>query len=401
VKLYKQILYRVVKKKDTPQVMIERISQAFLAAGYEPTDIKFFVNEPMNGVSGIDRLLKRNPALVPFRHLAETSLGNEQRLTNLSARWMCANPDGCTDSLNMEDTLEIVRGIPRRYPLNQATFVFDRLPMLSRNPEAAKSAPVPFVAKGDVRFTRLFAPSIPGRSNYPSPCIRLQSDWWISGRSNFLDAIVELGELAERVPQLELNEDERRFLEAIGEIYHERVFAVPSNEEESEAIFRNMLAGEQIVQSCYEFGNLVSIVFPYKLEPLVIGDYPTEPLSVKKAITQFFNKRGFSYNTKFSGNGIYTITRVSKNNHLVKLIFDRGRFSADVSCVGSIEGPLWKHEFELPAAPDYMKPYRVTRQIDIDHQIGNIAAAYDAVEKRIIEAIDVLYGVGPTWLNYL
>ncbi|MFC3747686.1 hypothetical protein [Paenibacillus sp. GCM10012306] len=400
MKLYKKIDYRL-SKKDTPLVVTERIGQAFHDAAFDPQDIKFFVDGFTHGVSGIDRLLKHNPTLVPFCHTAETSLGHEKRLTNLPARWDGANPDGCNVSLQMQDVIEIVSGIPRRYRLNHATFVFDRLSMLSRSPDSAKVAPIPFVAKGDVGYTRLFAPRITGWSDYPSPCIRLQSDWRISGRINFLDAIVELGDITDSAPQLELNESERRFLETIGEIYHERVFCAPSTEEEAAAVFENMIAGERIVQSCYEEGNLVGVQFPYQLKPLRIEDVPSEPLSVKKAINHFFKQRGFIYNTKYSGSGIFTTTKVTKHNHLVKLTFSRGKFDANVSCVGSIEGPLWRHEFKLPSSADYMRPHGVTRQIDVDHQIGNIAAAYDAAKKRIVEAIDDLYGAEPTWLTYL
>jgi len=60
------------------------------------TDIKFFVN----GVSGINRLLKQFPSLTPYLHTVETSQGCEQRLTNLP----------------------------------NLTFIFDRLPIFSRIP---------------------------------------------------------------------------------------------------------------------------------------------------------------------------------------------------------------------------------------------------------------------------
>lgn len=400
MKLFKKINYRL-SKKDTPLMVTERIGQAFHDAAFEANDIKFFVDGFTNSISGIDRLLKNNPSLLPFYHTVETSLGHEKRLSNLPARWDGANPDGCITSLRLQDVIEIVIGIPRRYRLNNVTFVFDHLTMLSRNPDSAKEAPIPFVAKGDVRYTRLFTPKMPGYSDYPTPCIRLQSDWWISGRRNFLDAVVELGDITDSAPQLELHEGERRFLESIGEIYHERVFCVPSTEEEAAAVFENMIAGERIVQSCYEAGNLVGVEFPYQLKRLTIEDYVTEPLSVKKSINHFFKKRGFIYNTKYSNNGVFTITRVTKHTHLVKLTFIRGQFDSNVSCVGSIEGPLWKHEFVLPTSVDYTRSYGVTQQIDVDHQIGNIAAAYDAVEKVIIEAIDDLYGPGPAWLTYL
>ncbi|WP_410769470.1 hypothetical protein [Fontibacillus sp. BL9] len=201
--------------------------------------------------------------------------------------------------------------------------------------------------------------------------------------------------------QLELKENERQFLESIGEIYHERVFCFPSNEEEAAAIFEKMIVGERIVQSCYEAGNLVGVDYPYQLEPLVKEDCAVESLSVKKAIHRHFLKRGFSYNAKYSNGGVYTITRVTNHHHLIKLTFVRGKFSAEVSCVGSIEGPLWRHDFDLPAAHSNLRPYRVTRQIDVDHQNENIAAAYDAIEKRIVAAIDDLYGAEPAWLTYL
>ncbi|TCM90652.1 hypothetical protein EV294_1103 [Paenibacillus sp. BK033] len=401
MKLYKRVIYRLAKR-DTPLGVTERIRQAFITSDIVPHDIKFFVSDSQRGVSGIDRLLKQNPKLSSYRYSVGTSEGFEQRLTNLPARWDGANSDGVTNSLGMEDAIEIVGGIPRRYPLNRLTFIFDNLPILRRNPKASIEDPIPFVAKGDVRYQRLFSPSVTGWSDYPSPCIRLQSDWWISGRNNFLDAIVELGDLADGLPPLELNELERQFLSSIGDIYHERVFAVPSNKEEAAAVYENIIAGERIVQSCYDDdANLIGVDYPYPLEPLKIGDHASEPLSVKKAITTHFKKRGFIYNTKYSNGGVYTITKITKNHHLVRLTFELGKFSADVSCVGGIEGPLWKHDFKLPAAHTNMEPYRVTRQIDMDHQIGNIAAAYNIIEKPIIETIDDLYGIGPSWLTFL
>ncbi|MCK9862133.1 hypothetical protein [Paenibacillus sp. ATY16] len=400
MKLYKRIIYRLAKN-DTPLAITERIKQAFFALATDLNDIKFFVNDSMHGVSGINRLLKQYPALTPYLHTVETSHGSEQRLTNLAVGWDGSNPNGCTESIEIDDAIEIIRGVPRRYPLNKLTFIFDRLPMLSRIPNCSMVEPVPFIVKGRLHSPKLFTPSVTGWSDYPSPCIRLQSDWWISGRNNFMDAIVELGDLADGIPQLELNESERQLLESIGEIYHERIFAAPSNEEEEADIYEKMMTGERIVNQFYENGNLFGVDYPYKLEPLLLGEHVSEPLSVKKAITAEFKKRGFTFNTKYSNGGVYTITKVTNNHHQVKLTFTRGKFDADVLCVGSIEGPLWKHEFELPAAHNNMKPYRVTRQIEVDHQIGNIAAAYDATEKPIIEAIDDLYGSGPPWLTYL
>lgn len=401
MRLYKLIQYRL-SKKDTPLEVIERIRHAFNALGIDAHDIKIYASDMQCGsVSGIDRLLKHNPLLSSYRHTVGTSVGLEQRLTNLPARWDGANPEGFTSSLRMEDAIEISSGIPRRYPLNNLTFIFDKLPILRRTSNAFKEEPIPFVTKGEVRYTRLFAPSITGWSDYPSPCIRLQTDWWISGRNNFLDAIIELGDIADGIPQLELTAGEHHFLSSIGDIYHERVFAVPSSVEEAEAIYDNIITGEQIVQSCYDHGNLVGIDYPYSLKPLKIDDHATEPLSVKKAITTHFKKRGFSYNTKYSNGGVYMISKITKNYNLVKLTFSRGKFSADVTCEGSIEGPLWKHKFDLPATHCSMRPYQINQQIDVDHQIGNIAAAYETTEKSIVEAIDDLYGVGPSWLTYL
>lgn len=401
MRLYKLIQYRLAKK-DTPLKVIERIRYAFSTCGIEAHDIKFYATDMQRGsISGIDRLLKDNPLLSSYHYKIKTSIGLEQRLSNLPAQWTGANPDGFINSITMDDAVEMLSGIPRRYPINDLTFIFDKLPILRRSSEAFKDDPIPFVTKGEVHYTRLFAPSTTSYSDYPSPCIRLQSDWGISGRINFLDAIIEIGEVCDDAPKLELTASENSILSSIGDIYHERVFAVPSNAEEAKAVYDNIIIGEQIVQSCYDQGNLIHVKYPYSLRAINIGDNVTEPLSIKKAITSHFKKRGFSYNSKYSNGGLYTITKLTKNYNMVKITFIRGKFSADVSCEGSIEGPLWMHKFDLPETPYRTIPYQITQQKDVDHLIENIAAAYDTIEKTIGEAIDDLYGVGPSWLTYL
>lgn len=404
MRLYKSIQFRL-SKKDTPLVLTERLRHAFKASGEDYQHIKIYASDMPNGsVSGIDRMVKQNSLLLPYRHAVETTLGLEQRLTNLPARWNGANPDGFTDSLSMDDVIEIASGIPRRYPLNGLTFIFDKLPILSRASNDFEEEPVPFVAKGDVRYTRLFSPSITGWSDYPSPCIRLQSDWWISGRNNFLDAIIELGEAGEAIPQFELSPGEHHFLSSIGDIYHERVFAAPSSAEEAETIYANIITGEQIILSADELvNNFAGGPYPVSLNPLTNDDTAREPLSVKKSILSHFKKRGFEYQTKYSNGGVYTISKKTENHNLVKLTFSHGKFDTDISCEGSIEGPLWMHKFNVPSTSIHnrMRLNRITRQSDLDRHMGTIAAAYDAVENPIVGTIDDLYGAAPSWLTYL
>lgn len=56
MKLCKCIIYRLAKN-DTPLAITERIKQAFFALATDLNDIKFFVNDSMHGVSGINRLI--------------------------------------------------------------------------------------------------------------------------------------------------------------------------------------------------------------------------------------------------------------------------------------------------------------------------------------------------------
>ncbi|AZN41547.1 hypothetical protein [Paenibacillus albus] len=161
MKLYKLIIYRLAKK-DTPLAIIERIRHAFNTSDIDHHDTKFFISDSQHSVSGIDRLLIKIPDLDHFRYSVGTSDDFEQRLSNLSVRWEGANPKRFTNSLGMGDLIEIVGGIPRRYPLNKLTVIFDNIPILRRNPIDSKDEPIPFIAKGDVGYTRLFSPSVTG-----------------------------------------------------------------------------------------------------------------------------------------------------------------------------------------------------------------------------------------------
>ncbi|WP_219837195.1 hypothetical protein [Paenibacillus sp. R14(2021)] len=182
MKLFKHVIFQLAKKV-TPLGMIESIRQAFINADINPHDIKFFMSDSSHGISGIDQLLKQLPTLSVYRHRVKTQTGNEQRLTNLPSLWDGANPTLVTTLLRMDEVIEILAGIPRRYPINHLTLVFDSLSILRRNSKASNESPVPFVAKDNSSYSKLFTPRLTGWSDYPSPCIRLQSDWWISGRS--------------------------------------------------------------------------------------------------------------------------------------------------------------------------------------------------------------------------
>lgn len=56
-------------------------------------------------------------------------------------------------------------------------------------------------------------------------------------------------------------------------------------------VYENIIAGERIVQSCYDDANLIGVDYPYPLEPLKIGDHASEPLSVKRQSPRILKAR--------------------------------------------------------------------------------------------------------------
>ncbi|MDF9848110.1 hypothetical protein M2108_002351 [Paenibacillus sp. PastM-3] len=407
MKLYKLIMFRL-SKKDTPSAMTSAIFEALRQIGDLSADIKFFLSDMSSfNTSGISRLTKKMPRLSKYVFAEEAGYDPflpASFMSNLSADWDSGHPDNCTDPLLPEEMSGIINGIPRRYPLNDATFIIDSLDILRRDPQQGAIAPVPYTAKGYPAGNGLFIASSPISMNpYPSPCIVLQTNWWINGRHNFLSAVAELGDAADGAEVTSLRPETRHFLNQLGEIDHEMLFAVPSDPLESAAIREKAAKTDSYLKSFFnEIGNVDGVRYPNTMESLSINIIRVGPISVKKAVIHNFAPLGFTYVQQHSGYGKNTMVKRTDNHNQIKLTFMTDKFGLSLSCTCSMEGPLWKHSFDLPYCTSGQLPVLIlNKQNDVDLVTGNMAAAYQFLEPELISFTDRLYGAAPDWYNYL
>ncbi|WP_310829169.1 hypothetical protein [Paenibacillus pedocola] len=405
MKLYKLIMFRL-SKKDTPPVLAAKVLETLREHGEQTADIKFYLSDSSSmSASGIERVLKHAPMLNKYKFPVPSEPERFEppyAMSNLSEDWDSCNLNGCTDPLSPELMVEIINGIPRRFPINEATFIIDSLSILRSSPEKAATRPVPYHAKGDFRTDcRFYAGSPVNLNTYPSPCIILQSNWWITGRQNFLYAIVELDE--EDIPEGadSLQAKTSTFVKNLGEIEYEAPFAVPSTLAESTIIKDKLLIGQQWIESKYsDQGHLPQFQYPHSLAGLSLQIHREGPISVKKAVIHNFSRLGFAYIPKYSGHGRNTMVKKTGNYNRIMLTFTVDKWGHSLSCECSIEGPLWKHQMNIPCSNNWYLNVYLNKQTDVEEIVENMAAVYHNLELDLIPKIDELYGEAPAWYTY-
>lgn len=355
---------------------------------------RFSVSDPSFGrVSAVDRAIKNYPELSKFRYIDPTSPGSPAIthdyavLSNLTNDWEKPNPNNVCDDIDSETLLGIAAGIPRTYPFEYATFVLDGIDWFKEG----KTEISPAVS---MRKASEYSP-------YLSASIQCYSHAGFPKRRLAHLAIIELktpSVTTRSLPELDL--EVQQLLGTLGKTKNVKTVSVATHDELAGLDAMNQKANEVVKNYTESLDSILSrIALSHRLEETVKGG-TRDSVSPKTALAAVFRRMGYKYLSNESGQGIYLLSKRTKNNNEVQLSFDLGPIGRRLSWSIQVQGPLWKHGLDLKFYPNIHPQYPVTGQHSVEMLIDNARDIAASLEGSFVSEIEDIYGAAPGWYVY-
>ena len=371
------------KPKEPIADRLARVLAATGEPGHGCSRLLFLLtDEPNLKVSGVARILKAYPQMSEF--LYDGPVGHEMKhyapyrgLSNFGPPWTEHNPNRPTGVVPSETLMQILGGVPRRFPLLRVDVTVDGVDWTG---DQLGLSAEPMLEE--------YPPS-PGFGRYLYPSVTLTKD-------NHKDyhAVIELPAPGSPLPDTVLKK-----LAAIGRTTKE-VRRVQYAGAELAAFERARSEATQFVEEFkarFDSWLVDAVSLPATLPPAV-GAGTDRPFSVKKALLAAFHPLGYRYLANQSGDGGYALEKRTSCNHRLHLFVDRGSWSRALSCSFSFLGLEKSHTVKLPAHPGQLgHSYPADGQAQVDAVVSNWAAAVVGLERDFAEALARIYGPDPEW----
>jgi hypothetical protein len=125
MRLYKQVFF-AYSKKDSAFSLVEKVKNLFSEFGIKESGILFYLSDHYSfKKSSVSKVVKNYPSMGDFEF--ENNPEKLHALSNLSSIWQEANPNKKYDNIDLNVIEEIAKGIPRVYPFDRSTYIFDRI----------------------------------------------------------------------------------------------------------------------------------------------------------------------------------------------------------------------------------------------------------------------------------
>jgi hypothetical protein len=357
-------------RKEPLVEMLGRIRRAFLDAGLGEPTIRFTMTDMPgpNGVSAIDRVLKRYPDMNRFlsdRQLAGGLMGARMLSNALSG-----------EPVDLATLESIAAGVPRSFP-------FHALGLHLHAP-----------AFGE----RLIGLPALGHS-YPG--ILIGDNWWVSGRQRSLSAytVVEADQSARKLPPTPPAID--AVIKACGK--PKKTVQVPilaPGGGLSLSVPQANLEAVKAVNADYR-ARMTEIVtaaaMPHNLPPTV--EALQSNLGVlagprKPALEAAFKPMGYSCS---GGSGEFHLKRRTSANLTVELSLDVGTWSHMVTASFVVHGAGFRASLGVPIAPGIFGQYPIGDASQWQKIVENLAAIVSELDRTFVPAIEQGAGPSPAW----
>lgn len=380
---YFQVFHFRPKPKEPIAERVARILEATGEPGRGCSRLLFLLSDnPFGKVSAVDRIKKAYPAMAEFEY--DGPISREMRhyppfkaLSNFCPPWTEHNPRHPPGSVAPATLLEVLRGVPRRFPLLGVSVTVDGVDWAG---DGAGLASGP--AADDY-------PPAPGFGRYLYPSVTLSHDT----RLDF-EAVVERSRAEARV-----QESVTAKLAAIGRITSElkRVRYEGSELAALDRCREKASRFEERFKARFHEWLVEEAALPAALQP-ASGAGTERPFSVKQSLRAAFGPLGYRYLASQSGQGGYTLQKRTLLNHKLRVFVDRGTWSRSLSCHFSFTGLEKAHTLELPAHPgQVVHSYPADGQEIVDAVIANWAATVVGLERDFVSELGEIYGADPEW----
>jgi hypothetical protein len=363
-------------KKEPLVAMLDRVHQAFLAAGLGEPTIRFtFSDAPTPGfVSSVDRVLKRLPDMQRFlaANSPMTGFPEIRRLSNAVSG----------EAAPFANIQAIAAGVPRSFPFHNAS-IHLHAPAFG-DPTAGAS---------------LIGSALTG--------VMLSDSWWINGRNRSLSAvtIVEAAAVSKKLPALP--EAVAAVFAACGKV--KKTVQVPLTPADPQAQPSTASASPEaanavrtIVQDCRT--RLPEIIeraaLPHDLPPLTAelrqASMGLRPGPMKPFLERVFKPMGYTCKGE---SGTFTLRRRTPANLTAQLYLDVGSWSRQVTAIFQVLGVGFKANVTIPVSAQA----RAAAQYPIGDAerwqkiVENLAALVAELDRTLVPEIEQAAGPTPEW----
>jgi hypothetical protein len=373
--------YRASRKEPLADVL-ERIHAAFLTSGLGEPAIQFsLADSPLGGMSSVDRVVKRHPAL-------QQLVWSGSPLPTLPPIRQISNDLGSPvpgHAVPFDTLLAIAKGVPRSFPLHKAMFHF-------RSPAFGVAVPAP------APLGAMPAGVIVGDS------------WWVSGRSRSVSAVVTVEVADDSATRPSAPAEVAAVLEACGKIDSTAQVPLAGGSDPSH-VAQPLAPPPGTAQAVSDIirdyrARLAEVIdrasLPHDLPPALealqtIGrDETTGPK--KPVLVRAFKPLGYDCR---GGSGTFTLRRRTAGNITVELELDVGTWSRSLTTMYRVVGLGFRVVLPLPASKRAMGSvqYKIGDAANWQKIVDNLAALVAELDRSLVPAIEAAAGPSPKWFN--
>jgi hypothetical protein len=376
--------FRASRKEPLAEVLA-RIHTAFLTSGLGEPAIHFsLADSPLGGMSSVDRVVKRHPAL---QQLVWTG----SPLPTLPPIKQISNDPGSPvpgHAVPFATLLEIAKGVPRSFPLHKAAFLF-------RSPAFGVAVPS----------------AVPHPSFGAAPSgVMVGDSWWVSGRSRSVSAVVTVDVADDSASLPAAPSEVAAVLAACGKI--ESTTQIPLRADPDPSLVAQPHAASpgtaQAVSDIVRdyrarLGEVIDRAsLPHDLPPALealqtIGrDDTTGPK--KPVLVRAFKPMGYDCR---GGSGTFTLRRRTAGNITVELALDVGTWSRSLTTMYRVVGLGFRTVLPLPASKRALGSvqYKIGDAGNWQKIVDNLAALVAELDRSLVPAIEAAAGPSPKWFN--
>ncbi len=349
---------------------LDRVSDAFIAAGLDPSTGFTLADSPLPGsVSAVNRATKRFPELAPFVTDAPALPGGPPVHQLRSPK----------EAVIAFPTLrQIAAGIPRPFPFHSAEFTFAH---------------------------EEFGPPVGDPAVTPPPGVHLRDDWWVNGRMRSLTALTVVEVDSSHRGPLPVPSPVEFIIAACGVVEGTHQVAMP----EIPAPGTAPAPGSPVPQSPVAATvlryreDLAAVVdrahMPHELPPLseALASPSGEKSGPRKpALVRAFKPLGYDYSAK---SGVITLRRRTETNHIVEITLDVGTWGHMVSGFLAVRGPAARATVPLPVAPGVTGQYPIGDAAQWQQIVDNLAALVRELDRTFVPEVTEAMGPAPEWFD--
>lgn len=374
MRVFRTLHYRLTKR-DSPGSVLRAVTDALVAAGLGDALLTAQIEDMPDGKTlASERLTKKYP-----RHGTTSSVSTVEgdpgrtRFTISGVR---------LDADETRDILDIAAGIPRTYPAFIARFAIDGVDWSRLDPS--------------------MPPAVRAMDEKSHGAIIVTSYWWSTGRLNALTASIELPlPPADAAAPPEIPATVRAVADRFGKMHHQTMEVVRDAETGRQEKARAL--NQKYDGALAELA--ATLPFPHLLvTPLEAGSayVPGNVGTYKDALKAVFGARGYRYETKRSGEGVFSLTKKTPANHEIELKFEIGSYSKSYGGMFKVKGEGWFVRAILPvtAWENQFAWYPIVNAEIWRRILENVAVAVDHYEQTVVPDAEAAFGAMPRWYLY-